>query len=216
MQLPFHPVYSAFLQTDPFLRLFLREEDQVLSAQRTSVRRRQEITHPSTLRQRQTLFLGATHFFRRGWASDITTNSYSGKVARKVNVLNTSFNCTCVFPRMQKCILRGPNFKNRPGGARSPTHPKDMPPARVVPSPPTPILIENPGCQPAQQTFLCELQVDKWSIFRAGKTPKTPFFALCSTETLATQATWLLKKSCERSQGKNSQQVLPNYHYFCF
>lgn len=32
MQLPFHPVYSAFLQTDPFLRLFLREEDQVLSA----------------------------------------------------------------------------------------------------------------------------------------------------------------------------------------
>ena len=26
-------------------------------------------------------------------------------------------------------------------------------------------------------------------IFRAGKTPKTPFVALCSTETLATQAT---------------------------
>ena len=25
-------------------------------------------------------------------------------------------------------------------------------------------------------------------IYRAGKTPKTPFFALCSTETLATQA----------------------------
>jgi len=29
-------------------------------------------------------------------------------------------------------------------------------------------------------------------IFRAGKTPKTPFFALCSTETLATQATSIL------------------------
>ena len=35
------------------------------------------------------------------------------------NVHNTCYNYTCVCPRMQKCILRGPNYKNLPGGERS-------------------------------------------------------------------------------------------------
>ena len=50
---------------------------------------------------------------------------------------------------MQECILRGPNYKNLPGGMLLYTHPKIMPLARGIPSaevlPPTPILIENPG-----------------------------------------------------------------------
>ena len=35
------------------------------------------------------------------------------------NVHNTCYNYTCICPRMQKCILRGPNYKILPGGACS-------------------------------------------------------------------------------------------------
>ena len=35
------------------------------------------------------------------------------------NVHNTCYNYTCICPRMQKCILRGPNYKNLLSGARS-------------------------------------------------------------------------------------------------
>ena len=35
------------------------------------------------------------------------------------NVHNTCYNFTCICPKMQKCISRGPNYKNLIGGARS-------------------------------------------------------------------------------------------------